>query len=98
MKAAFKDENIDFLVRSVLALETEEECFNFFCDLCTVPELQAISQRLVVAKMLSDKEVYSDIVKKTKASTATISRVNRSLKYGNDGYEIIFDRLREQEK
>ena len=51
-----------------------------------------------MAKMLSDKEVYSDIVKKTKASTATISRVNRSLKYGNDGYEIIFDRLREQEK
>ena len=60
--------------------------------------MQSISQRLVVAKMLSDKEVYSDIVKKTKASTATISRVNRSLKYGNDGYEIIFDRIREQEK
>ncbi len=98
MKGAFKDENIDFLVRSVLALETEEECFNFFCDLCTVTELQSISQRLVVAKMLSDKEVYSDIVKKTKASTATISRVNRSLKYGNDGYEVIFDRLREKEE
>ncbi len=98
MKNAFKDENIDFLIRSILALETEEEVFNFFCDLCTVTELQSISQRLVVAKMLSDKEVYSDIVKKTKASTATISRVNRSLKYGNDGYEIIFDRIREQEK
>ena len=98
MKNAFKDENIDFLIRSILALETEEEVFNFLCDLCTVTELQSISQRLVVAKMLSDKEVYSDIVKKTKASTATISRVNRSLKYGNDGYEIIFDRLREQEK
>ena len=98
MKNAFKDENIDFLIRSILALETEEEVFNFLCDLCTVTELQSISQRLVVAKMLSDKEVYSDIVKKTKASTATISRVNRSLKYGNDGYEIIFDRIREQEK
>ncbi len=98
MKDAFKDENIDFLMRSILALETEEECFNFFCDLCTVTELQSISQRLVVAKMLSDKEVYSDIVKKTKASTATISRVNRSLKYGNEGYEVIFDRIREQEK
>ncbi len=97
MKDAFKDENIDFLVKAVLALETEEEAFNFFCDLCTVTELQSISQRLVVAKMLSDKEVYSDIVKKTKASTATISRVNRSLKYGQDGYEIIFDRLREKE-
>jgi len=98
LKGAFKDENIDFLIRSILALETEEEVFNFFCDLCTVTELQSISQRLVVAKMLSDKEVYSDIVKKTKASTATISRVNRSLKYGNDGYEVVFDRIREQEK
>ena len=98
MKENFKDENIDFLIRSILTLETEEECFNFFCDLCTVTELQSISQRLVVAKMLSDKEVYSDIVKKTKTSTATISRVNRSLKYGNDGYEVVFDRLREQEK
>ncbi len=97
MKDAFKDDNIDFLVKAVLALETEEEAFNFFCDLCTVTELQSISQRIVVAKMLSDKEVYSDIVKKTKASTATISRVNRSLKYGQDGYEIIFDRLREKE-
>lgn len=97
MKESFKDENIDFLVKAVLALETEEEAFNFFCDLCTVTELQSISQRLVVAKMLSDKEVYSDIVKKTKASTATISRVNRSLKYGQDGYEVIFDRIREKE-
>lgn len=96
MKGKFRDENIDFLIDAILALETEEECFNFFCDLCTVTELQSISQRLVVAKMLSDKEVYSDIVKKTKASTATISRVNRSLKYGNDGYEVIFDRLREK--
>lgn len=96
MKGNFRDENIDFLIDAILALETEEECFNFFCDLCTVTELQSISQRLVVAKMLSDKEVYSDIVKKTKASTATISRVNRSLKYGNDGYEVIFGRIREK--
>ncbi len=98
MKENFKDENIDFLIRSILALETEDECFNFFCDLCTVTELQSISQRLVVAKMLSDKEVYSDIVKKTKASTATISRVNRSLKYGNDGYDVVFERLRKQDE
>ena len=98
MKENFKDENIDFLIRSILALETEEECFNFFCDLCTVTELQSISQRLVVAKMLSDKEVYSDIVKKTKASTATISRVNRSLKYGNDGYDIAFNRLEQKDE
>ena len=91
MKENFRDENIDFLIRSILALETEEECFNFFCDLCTVTELQSISQRLVVAKMLSDKEVYSDIVKKTKASTATISRVNRCVVYGAGGYKSVLE-------
>lgn len=96
MKENFNDENIEFLARSILTLETEEECVNFLFDLCTVPELQAISQRLTVAKMLNDKAVYNDIVKKTKASTATISRVNRSLKYGNDGYEVVFNRLKEQ--
>ena len=90
MKENFKDENIDFLIRSILALETEEECFNFFCDLCTVTELQSISQRLVVAKMLSEKKVYSDIVAETGASTATISRVNRSLAFGKGGYDKIF--------
>ena len=92
MKENFKDENIDFLIRSILALETEEECFNFFCDLCTVTELQSISQRLVVAKMLSDKKVYSEIVAETGASTATSSRVNRSLAFGAGGYEKIFDK------
>ncbi len=70
-----------------------EECDRFFDDLCTVPELKAISQRLQVAKMLWDHRVYSDIVQATGASTATISRVNRSLNYGVDGYEVIFRRL-----
>lgn len=64
-----------------------------FEDLCTVPELKAMSQRIVVAKMLTDKKVYSDIVLKTGASTATISRVNRSLIYGSDGYEMVFGRI-----
>ena len=68
-------------------------CDRFFDDLCTVPELKALSQRLQVAKMLSDHRVYSDIVQATGASTATISRVNRSLNYGADGYDIIFERL-----
>ena len=71
-----------------------EECYNFFEDLCTVQELKALSQRLQVASMLSDGKVYSDIVAKTGASTATISRVNRSLNYGCDGYKVIFERLK----
>jgi len=93
MLDGINDKNIDFLMKAVLTLETEEECYNFFSDLCTIPELKSISQRLVVAKMLSEKQVYSDIVKETKASTATISRVNRSLLYGNNGYSVAFERL-----
>ncbi len=77
----------------MLSLQSMEECDRFFDDLCTVPELKALSQRLQVAKMLSDHRVYSDIVQATGASTATISRVNRSLNYGADGYDIIFERL-----
>ena len=87
-----------FLFKSILSLKTVEECYDFFEDLCTVPELKAMSQRLVVAHMLSTKRVYSEIVAETGASTATISRVNRSLNYGCDGYELVFGRLAEQEK
>ncbi len=87
------DANIDFLFETILKLENKGECYKFFEDLCTVPELKAMSQRLVVAKMLSEKRVYSDIVTQTGASTATISRVNRSLIYGSDGYELVFNRL-----
>ncbi|MDR2647930.1 MAG: TrpR-like protein, YerC/YecD [Oscillospiraceae bacterium] len=89
--------SVEFLFQAILALENMEECYDFFEDLCTVQELKAISQRIVVAKMLSDKRVYSDIVKETGASTATISRVNRSLIYGSDGYEKIFSRLPRQQ-
>lgn len=88
---------MDLLFRAILALESVEECYSFFEDLCTVPELKAMSQRLVVAHMLSEKRVYSEIVSKTGASTATISRVNRSLSYGNDGYRLVFDRLAKEE-
>lgn len=97
MNPKLKDSNVEYLYRAVLALQTMEECDRFFDDLCTVPELKALSQRLQVAKMLSDHRVYSDIVQATGASTATISRVNRSLNYGADGYDIIFERLDKQD-
>ncbi len=95
MSDKIKDKNVDFLFKAILQLKNLDECYDFFEDLCTVTELKAISQRIVVAKMLSEKRVYSDIVKSTGASTATISRVNRSLNYGCDGYEKIFARMEE---
>lgn len=93
MSQKFKDKNVDFLFEAILNLQTLDECYDFFDDLCTVTEIKAISQRIVVAKMLRDKKVYSDIVSETGASTATISRVNRSLQYGCNGYEEIFKRM-----
>lgn len=98
MSRKIQDDNLDFLFKAVLSLENMDECYDFFEDLCTVQELKAISQRIVVAKMLSEKCVYTDIVNATGASTATISRVNRSLQYGCDGYDKIFERIREQDK
>lgn len=97
MSRKLQDDNLDFLFKAILSLENADECYDFFEDLCTIQELKAISQRLVVAKMLSEKCVYTDIVNATGASTATISRVNRSLQYGCDGYDRIFERIREQE-
>ena len=93
MNPKLKDMNVDYLFKAILSLKNEEECYAFFDDLCTISELKALSQRLQVAKMLSERHVYSDIVDKTGASTATISRVNRSLNYGSDGYTLIFERL-----
>ncbi|MBQ9229273.1 MAG: TrpR-like protein, YerC/YecD [Eubacterium sp.] len=95
MNSKIENKNVDFLFKAILALETREECYDFFEDLCTAQELKTIAQRLVVAKMLSDKCVYTDIVRETGASTATISRVNRSLQYGCDGYDKIFERIAE---
>lgn len=97
MNNKLKNDDVDFLFQSILSLKTMEECYNFFEDLCTAQELKAMSQRIVVAKMLSERKVYSDIVAKTGASTATISRVNRSLMYGNDGYSVVFDRVESHE-
>lgn len=95
MNNKLQNENMDFLFKAILSLETIEECYDFFEDLCTVQELKTLSQRIVVAKMLSEKSVYTDIVEQTGASTATISRVNRSLQYGCDGYDKIFERINE---
>lgn len=93
MNTKLKQLDLDFLFESILSLQTKGECHAFFDDLCTVPELKALSQRLQVARMLYDQKVYSDIVARTGASTATISRVNRSLSYGSDGYKIVFERV-----
>ena len=96
MNKKVKSDAVDFLFDAILCLESREECYSFFEDLCTVNELISISQRLQVAKMLSDHRVYSDIVQATGASTATISRVNRSLNYGVDGYQEVLPRIKEK--
>ena len=74
-----------------------EECYTFFEDVCTINEIQSLSQRFEVAKLLREKQTYLEIAEKTGASTATISRVNRSLNYGNDGYELVFGRMEKKE-
>lgn len=91
-----RNESTDLFFNSVLQLKDIDECYKFFEDVCTIKEIQSIAQRVVVAKMLMEGIVYSDIVESTGASTATISRVNRSLNYGNDGYDIAFSRLKEK--
>ncbi len=94
MNQKIKTEAVDRLFDAVLCLNTREECYNFFEDLCTVNELLSLSQRFEVASMLKDKRTYLEIADQTGASTATISRVNRSLNYGNDGYDMVFERLK----
>lgn len=84
---------LDFLFEAILSLETKEDCYKFFEDLFTINEMASIAQRMHVAEMLRDKKTYIDIAKETGASTATISRVNRCLNYGSDGYNLVFKRL-----
>lgn len=98
LNSKIQEPSVDFLFDAILTLKSREDCYAFFEDLCTVPEIKAMSQRLLVAHMLSGKKVYSDIVAETGASTATISRVNRSLHYGCDGYELVFGRMADDEK
>jgi len=92
-ESKLRDDDMDALFKAVLSLETQEDCYRFFEDLCTIGELQAISQRYAVARLLRQGETYTAIAEKTGASTATISRVNRCLVYGAAGYRTVLDKL-----
>ena len=98
MSKKIRTEAVDFLFDSILLLENREECYKFFEDICTINELLSLSQRFEVAKMLRSDNTYLEIAEKTGASTATISRVNRSLNYVNDGYDMIFERYNNWKK
>ena len=93
MNKKIKTDAVDHLFDAVLLLKNRDECYSFFEDLCTVNELLSLSQRFEVASMLKAGNTYMEIAEKTGASTATISRVNRSLNYGNDGYDMVFARM-----
>jgi len=93
MNNKIKTPAVDFLFDAILSLKDKEECYIFFEDICTINELLSLSQRFEVAKMLTEHKTYLEIAEKTGASTATISRVNRSLNYGNDGYTMVFSRI-----
>lgn len=93
MNEKLHTEAVDHLFDAILTLENKDDCYRFFEDLCTVNELMSLSQRFAVAVMLKDKRTYTDIATETGASTATISRVNRSLTYGCDGYDLVFNRI-----
>lgn len=97
MNSKLKGKEMDDLFQAVLNLRNAEECSNFFEDLCTISELRAMAQRFQVARMLDEGRIYSDIANETGASTATISRVNKCLTYGSDGYRSALDRLKESE-
>ena len=92
MGKSVRTKAVSELFEAILTLREEEECFDFFEDVCTINELLSLSQRFEVAAMLRSHKTYLEIADKTGASTATISRVNRSLNYGNDGYDMVFER------
>lgn len=93
-----KKEKNDQLYKAILQLKDEQECYEFFQDLCTVSELRAMEQRFEVASLLDDGMIYNDILERTGASSATISRVNRCLHYGADGYQAVIPRLKERQE
>ena len=93
MSKNIKTPAVDYLFDAILSLKNRDECYAYFDDICTVNELLSLSQRFEVAAMLRNKKTYIEIAEKTGASTATISRVNRSLNYGNDGYDLVFARI-----
>ena len=94
MGKTIRTEAVDGLFDAILCLKNKEECYTFFEDICTINELLSLSQRFDVARMLREQRTYLEIAEKTGASTATISRVNRSLNYGNDGYDIVLSRMK----
>ena len=96
MNRKLQSENIDVLYEAVGLIETREEFYNFFEDLCTITELQAMAHRFAVAKMLTEGFTYQEISEKTGASTATISRINKCIGYGADGYNVILSRMKKQ--
>ncbi|MDR1800651.1 MAG: TrpR YerC/YecD [Lachnospiraceae bacterium] len=93
MSKTIHTDAVDYLFTAILSLKDKKECYTFFEDICTINEILSLSQRFEVAKMLRDHKTYLEIAEKTGASTATISRVNRSLNYGNDGYDMVFARI-----
>ena len=96
MSKKIRNEATDGLFRAILSLRSMDECYTFFEDVCTINEIQSLSQRFEVAKLLRERNTYLEIAERTGASTATISRVNRSLNYGNDGYDMVFRRMEEK--
>ena len=98
MGKKIRTEEVDHLFDAILCLKNREECYTFFEDVCTVNELLSLSQRYEVAMMLREGNTYLEIAEKTGASTATISRVNRSLNFGNDGYDMTFERMKKEEE
>ena len=96
MSKNIRTDSVNHLFDAILSLKDREECYTFFEDICTVNELLSLSQRFEVARMLRNHKTYLEIAEQTGASTATISRVNRSLNYGNDGYDMVFSRMIEK--
>jgi len=96
-ESRLKNDRTDLLAQAFLSLKNEEDCYRLFEDLFTIREVQDLASRMEIACMLRDKVTYNEIVEKTKASTATIGRVNRALNYGAGGYSMVIDRLQEKE-
>ena len=97
-ESKLKSPEVDQLFDAVLLLRDREDCYRFFTDVCTINEIHALSQRLQVARLLAEKKTYNEIEELTKASTATISRINKCLVYGADGYRLVLDRMSDQEE
>ena len=94
MNEKIKSPAVDELFQAILSLDNLDECYRFFTDVATIPEIKSLAQRLQVAKLLDDEETYAEIKKKTSASTATISLVKKCFFYGPDGYRLVLDRLK----